>query len=109
MVRKELWAHLLAYNLTRQVMAQTALDQGVNPRGISFLGAVQHLNEFRLLLVLADTDHRPELTARLFAAVVSHRVGDRPDRCEPRAVKRRPKPLRYLTKPRAEARAELLR
>jgi hypothetical protein len=109
MVRKELWAHFLAYNLTRQVMAQAALDQGVNPRGISFLGAVQNLNEFRLLLVLADADHRPELAARLFAAVVTHRVGDRPDRCEPRAVKRRPKPLRYLTKPRAEARAELLR
>ena len=47
--------------------------------------------------------------AALFGALVRHRVGDRPERCEPRAVKRRPQPLRYLTKPRAEARAELLR
>lgn len=32
----------------------------------------------------------------------------RPDRVEPRALKRRPKPQRLLKKPRAEARAELL-
>jgi hypothetical protein len=33
---------------------------------------------------------------------------DRPDRVEPRAVKRRPKPYKHLTKPRAVLRAELL-
>jgi hypothetical protein len=109
MVRKEIWAHLLAYNLTRKVMAQAAVDQGVNPRTISFMGAVQNLNEFRLLLVTASADQQRALATALFAAVVSHRVGNRPDRWEPRAVKRRPKPLRYLTKPRPEARAELLR
>jgi len=37
-----------------------------------------------------------------------YRVGHRPDRVEPRAVKRRPKPHDLLTKPRAQARAELL-
>jgi hypothetical protein len=36
-------------------------------------------------------------------------VGHRPNRIEPRAVKRRPQPLALLTKPRAEARADLLR
>jgi hypothetical protein len=35
-------------------------------------------------------------------------IGDRPDRVEPRAVKRRPKPHKLLTKPRPEARAELV-
>jgi hypothetical protein len=38
----------------------------------------------------------------------SHRVGNRPDRVEPRAANRRPKPHDLLTVPRAEARAELL-
>ncbi len=54
--------------------------------------------------------------ASVFAALVEahlanlagHRVGNRPDRVEPRAVKRRPKSHRLLTKPRAEARRELL-
>ncbi len=36
-------------------------------------------------------------------------VGERPDRVEPRATKRRPKPHALLTKPRAQARAELMR
>jgi hypothetical protein len=108
MVRKEIWAHLLAYNLTRKVMAQAALDQGVNPRHISFMGAVQTLNCFRPILMTATVADCVVRAHYLFAAIVTHRVGDRPDRCEPRAVKRRPKPLRYLTKPRGEARAELL-
>ena len=43
------------------------------------------------------------------AGLAELRIGDRPDRVEPRAIKRRPKPHKLLTKPRAEARAELLR
>ena len=108
MVRKEIWMHLLAYNLTRQVMAQAAQENGVRPRQCSFLGAVQTLNEYRLLLVTATAAQCSDLARTLLEAIASHRIGQRPDRCEPRAVKRRPKPLRYLNKPRAQARAELL-
>ncbi len=100
--------HFLAYNLTRKVMAQAALAQGVLPRQSSFMGAVQTVNEFRMSLVTAPADQRRKRIPILFVAVVGHRIGHRPDRCEPRAVKRRPKPLRFLTKPRAQARAELL-
>ena len=108
MVRKEIRAHLLAYNLTRKVMAQAAVGQGMNPRHISFMGAVQTLKAFRWALVTATVAQGVDRAQGLFVAIVTHRVGDRPDCCEPRAVKRRPKPLRYLTKPRSEARAELL-
>src|SRR5262249_12174701 len=41
MLRREIWAHLLAYNLVRQVMAQAARQKGLSPRGISFAGAKQ--------------------------------------------------------------------
>ena len=109
MVRKEIWAHFLAYNLTRRVMAAAAQDQGVRPRDLSFLAAVQTLNEFRWLLVTAAVAVRGGYVRVLWLAIASHRVGDRPQRCEPRAVKRRPKPLRYLTQPRAAARAQLLK
>lgn len=40
--------------------------------------------------------------------LAGHVVGNRPNRVEPRAIKRRPKEHRLLTKPRAQARAELL-
>lgn len=108
MVRKEIWAHFLAYNLVRQVMAAAAREKDVPPRYLSFMGALQTLNEFRWLLVTASAPTRATAVRALWAAILSHRVGDRPERCEPRAVKRRPKPLRYLNQPRAAARAKLL-
>jgi len=108
MVRKEIWAHFLAYNLTRRVLAAAAQQKGVRPRFLSFLGAVQTLNEFRWLLVTAEADVRGRYVRVLWLAIASHSVGDRPERCEPRAVKRRPKPSRYLNQPREVARAALL-
>ena len=38
LVRKEIWAHALAYNLIRTVMAQAAATHGLEPRSISFKG-----------------------------------------------------------------------
>lgn len=109
MLRKELWAHLLAYNLTRKVMAQAALNEEISPRQISFMATVQTLNEFRRDLLDATPEQLLRLAALVFQAIAAHRVGDRPDRCEPRALKRRPKPHDLLMVTRAEARAKLRR
>jgi Transposase DDE domain len=108
MLRKELWAHLLAYNLIRKVMAQAAMTADIQPRQISFMATVQTLNEFRHDLLDATPEQLRRLAAVIFQTIVAHRVGDRPDRCEPRAIKRRPKPHDLLMVPRAEARAKLL-
>ena len=51
---------------------------------------------------------RDELYHTVLKAVVTHRVNDRPDRVEPRAVKKRPKKLVYLNEPRYIARMRLL-
>jgi hypothetical protein len=108
MVHKEIWAHLLAYNLVRKVMAQAAQEHDLTPRQLSFAGAMQTLNEFRTLLLLASDDELLELSRRILVAIASHRVGDRPNRYEPRKVKRRPKGYSRLLKPRAQERAALL-
>jgi hypothetical protein len=108
MVRKEIWAHLLAYNLVRHVMAQAAREHGVTPRQLSFAGALQTLNEYRTLLLTATAAALPALSQQILVAIASHRVGHRPNRCEPRKVKRRPKGYSRLIRPRAEERAELL-
>ena len=50
LVRKEVWAHILAYNLIRTVMAQAAARQDVVPRSISFTGTLQTLAAFQPLL-----------------------------------------------------------
>jgi len=109
MVRKEVWAHALAYNLIRTVMAQAAARAGVAPRAISFTGAVQTLAAFRPLLELrlAGGADRRRLYDDLLAAIATHRVGDRPDRYEPRVKKRRRNHYGWLTRPRAEMKREM--
>jgi len=101
MAIKEMWVHLLAYNLIRLMMAQAALRTDSRPRQLSFKHTLQ--------LWLAwdhhghDIDY-DEMQGSLLALIAQQRVGDRPGRIEPRAIKRRPKPYSLLTKPRAIAR-----
>jgi len=103
MVHKEIWAHLLAYNLLRTVMAVAASESHVEPRAISFKGAKQALTAFAPKLEAARPEQRAGLVDALLKAVAYHRVGDRPERWEPRAPKRRPKPGARLTQPRRVA------
>ena len=112
LVRKELWTHILAYNLIRTVMAQAASKHGIEPRSISFKGAVQTLAAFQPVIALQgeeDAEFRKVVYEELLDAIASHRVADRPDRYEPRRKKRRPKPYDRLMKPRAEAKREMLK
>jgi len=105
LVRKEVWAHVLAYNLIRTVMAQAAARHVVVPRSISFTGALQTLAAFRPLLehgAAGGAEDRVRLYHDLLDAVATHRVGDRPDRYEPRVKKRRRNHYGWLTRPRAE-------
>jgi hypothetical protein len=107
MVRKELWMHLLAYNLVRTLMAEAARAAGVRPRELSFKGTLQALNAFAAVWTFAVRPG-PTLYRALLKAVAMHRVGNRPNRIEPRAVKRKPKPQTFLTEPRHAARTRLL-
>jgi hypothetical protein len=109
MVRKELWLHLLVYNLVREVMAQAAQSVAAEPHQISFKGALQTLSRFQELVMLIPNERWPEVFTQLLEAVATHRVGNRPDRYEPRAIKRRPKCHTLLTVPRDVARKRLLR
>jgi hypothetical protein len=104
MVRKELWVHLLAYNLIRKVMAQAAQEFDLEPWTISFKGTLQTLNAFALPLLTCSKNGLPEVIDAMLLAIARHSVGNRPDRVEPRCLKRRPKPYDLLIKPRAEAR-----
>jgi hypothetical protein len=80
----------------------------VPPRQISVAGAKQMLDAFRVTLSTGDGAMWGQRAAAMLHAIGGRRVGRRPDRCEPREVKRRPKGDSWLTKPRAERRAELM-
>jgi hypothetical protein len=102
-VRNEFYTHLLGYNLLRGVMATAAFEADKSPWEISFKGTLQTLKQFLPILL---TNVSSELWCEaLFTAVATHLVGNRPDRFEPRLVKRRPKPYKHLREPRRNYKA----
>ena len=106
MVEKEVWVHLLAYNLLREVMAEAAQAHEALPRRLSFKGALQTVNAFVPYLNLAP-ERRSELRAELLRAIASHEVGNRPNRVEPRKLKYRHGKYTFMTKPRDQERKQL--
>jgi hypothetical protein len=107
MIRKEIAAHLLAYNLVRTVMARAACHTQVLPRQLSFKATVQVLNAFEESLRFCPHARLTTRHAIVLAAIAQLILPVRPDRVEPRAVKRRPKPRKLLTEPRRLVRERL--
>lgn len=104
MNEKEMWVFLLAYNLIRWLMAESALAADVQPRRLSFK------HTFQLWLAWRQMGYRcldAESAHQMRVFVAQGQVPHRPGRTEPRAVKRRPKPFPLLTKPRSEARDDI--
>ena len=109
MVRKEIWTCLLAYNMIRQKIMQSALEQGIAPRTMSFTNALQMMAAAWMVMPLLDRQTSRALLSIELEKMTNQTVGNRPGRVEPRAVKRRPKPYRLLTMMRAAAQALLRR
>ncbi len=91
-VLKELYMFALAYNLVRGVMLTSGRLQDVQADSISFIDALRWL---------CSGGGVPLEGLRI--------VPYRPDRVEPRVVKRRPKPYKRMTKPRRQLRNQLER
>ena len=108
MVTKEIWMHALAYNLIRGVIAAAAEEHQKHPRDLSFKGALQALESFREECAAARSDNWIRLVDVTLKVIASNVVGDRPNRVEPRAIKRRPKPHDLLKEPRRDARKRLM-
>jgi hypothetical protein len=111
LVRKEIWTHILGYNLIRTIIAQAASKHDVEPRSISFKGAIQTLEAFQPTIAIQgerDTAHRHNLYEQILDAIATHRVANRPDRFEPRQRKRRQKKYDRMMKPRNEVKRDIL-
>ena len=98
MVHKEMWAHLLAYNLIRKIMAQAAYAHDKNPRELSFKLALQVIEAFREAGIFLENNS--VVYMQLLKAIAYRTVGNRAGRQEPRRVKRRPKAFPRLQKAR---------
>jgi hypothetical protein len=100
LIHRELWMHWIAYNLVRLLMLQAAIQFGVPTFRLSFKGCLDSLREWMPSLFPLSRK-QIERGRMLFLSYLAHDlVPCRPNRIEPRAVKRRPKPYQLLTAPR---------
>jgi hypothetical protein len=91
-VLKEIHVFALVYNLVRVVLQAAARRQHMS------ISRLSHVDAFRWL----GSAHEGEVLPKI---VINP---DRPDRVEPRVVKRRPKEYDRMTRPRADLRRQLL-
>ena len=102
MVRKEIYAHMISYNLIRDLIVRTALRYSTSPKCLSHTGAVQTLHAFSEKLQ-AGCDRLAALEDALLESISEHPAGDRKPRVHPREIKRRPKPYQFMSRPRRAA------
>jgi hypothetical protein len=101
MVRKELLACLVAYNLIRCLMAEAVAQADVQMEQLSFKGTVDAVRTFTVEIRAARSKKkREQLWEELIRTIIADKVPRRPGRTEPRAIKRRPKPYPLLNRPR---------
>ena len=101
MIRKELAMHQIAYNLIRLLMWIAAERHAADARRLSFAGTQQRiLAALAVLPWLRTPRQHAALAARLLRDIAADLVPNRPDRHEPRAIKRRRKSFPWLVHPR---------
>lgn len=103
MAEKEIWVYLLAYNLIRVMMAAAATLAECLPRQLSF----KHTVQLWLIWHRRGLDCNDLRLGELLLLVAQQKVGNRPGRIEPRAVKRRPKPFPLLMTARPAAQTQV--
>lgn len=110
MIRKELYAGLLTYNLIRGYMAQAAQHAHLSPLTLSFSQCWRRVAD--MLRTLRSTDPTQKIvqvTTRLFDQLAQAKLPKRKRfRLEPRAIRGRPKVYPYFKGPRQEARQKAL-
>ena len=100
MVRKELAMHTIVFNAIRAVMVAAGVVVKRAPYRLSFTAAWKAIESFTELL--SNPLGRMSAWRELLRVIGSQEVDDRPNRVEPRVVKRRPKDCKYMTKPRKD-------
>ena len=105
MILKEIWVYLLAYNLLRLLMSQSALLTRKLPRQLSF----KHCLQLWLWALPMLSYMEEEMIVKLHLLMGEQQVGNRPGRIEPRSVKRRRKSYALLTVPRHVARTTIIK
>jgi hypothetical protein len=110
MAQRELYMRLIAHNLVRCTMAQAASDYDQPLDRISFKGSLDALRQFSQAMAQAKSKKkRHQLWTELLRTLATDLVPARPNRREPRAVKRKKNRYPRLVGPRRKFRDHLKR
>ncbi len=103
-VYSEVAATVLAHNLVWTVIHQTAQHTQVHADRISFLGAVRTILAFSLPLQTSNLTERHRIYTAMLYHIASQTNTYRPNRIEPRLIKRQTRRFGFLKLPRDKAR-----
>lgn len=107
MVEKEIAVYLLTYNLVRWVMVRAAQLVDKCAREVSFTSARRLISAFAGHQRQGGEREQSALVQALLESIAHCLLPKRAGRIEPRAKKRRPKPLALLRVPRCVAREQI--
>jgi hypothetical protein len=100
MIKKEIAAHMLGYNIIRIIIAEACNKHSTTPNQTSFKGTVQLLNQFMPKFSGVKTSKNSGMYSKLLSLIILNKIGNRPGRVEPRMIKRRQKPFQLLKRSR---------
>jgi hypothetical protein len=109
MVKKEIGMHFLAYNFIRMIIAESCVKHDKFPWKISFKGTIQLLEKFMPYFLNSTEKKNRVIFAGMLRLIAKNKIGSRPGRVEPRAVKQRPKPFPRLNKARSIEKTRLMK
>jgi hypothetical protein len=101
-VRREVAARLMAVNIVRMIILESAAIEGVDPIRISFVFAVRAILMFAPALACEPIWKLPRIYKAMLIEIGTNLVRERPDRNEPRAVTRERKHYPKLKTTREE-------
>ena len=105
-IHKEIAARLVAVNIVRTIMLEAAIEQAVEPIRISFVYAVRAILSFSPALATAAFWKLPQIYKAMLVEIAAHLTEERPDRNEPRQIRREQKNYPALRITRAQWRAK---
>jgi len=104
MIEREILILLITYNLIRSLMQRASQIHHTSLARLSFKGSLDSARHFSSVIQASYSSPTKQqaLIAEILSAIASDPVPLRPNRCEPRTKKPRPKNYALLTKPRHE-------
>lgn len=108
-VRREIWMHLIAYNLICSVMLEAATFHGINLDRLSFKGTLVRLDAWTRTMNNVPLAQLRSCYAEFLRRIAKDAIPSRPNRVEPRCIKRMRTGYAMLTVSREKARQDLLK